>query len=260
MKTFDGLTPDQLKLRKKNSEILGIVFIILGFILLVVPLLGIGAIGFGVYQVVMSSKYHKAYLQKFPKDMNSTNITPTFNNFPISDYVIIDFETTGLNPKTDRIIEIGALKIHNGEIADKFSTLVNPMKNIPKRITELTGITTDMLLDATFEEPAITDLVNFINKLPITSYNIDFDLTFFRETLNRINSVVLCNCMSKVQSFDTLKIARQYFVNLENYRLETVMQSIEPDFIQTHRALDDCFSVKKILDNVQISNIKCVKY
>ena len=58
MKTFDGLTPDQLKLRKKNSEILGIVFIILGFILLVVPLLGIGAIGFGVYQVVMSSKYH----------------------------------------------------------------------------------------------------------------------------------------------------------------------------------------------------------
>lgn len=162
---------------------------------------------------------------------------------PILDYVIIDCETTGLNPKSNRIIEIAALKVSNGEVVDRFSTLINPQKNVTRKITQMTGITNEMLMDAPFEEDVIVDFINFIDGNVIIGYNVNFDLNFLKETLNRMNRVI-----GIVHYVDMLKIARKRVEGVDDYRLETVVKKINPDFQQSHRALDDCSATKIIVN------------
>ena len=169
-------------------------------------------------------------------------------NNPIKSYTIIDFETTGLNPKSNRFIEIGALKIINNSIVREYTTLVNPQKNITKKITQLTGITNEMLFDAPLEQDVFPEFVRFIQGLPICAYNVNFDINFLSETLKRINIG-----MRNVECFDALKIARNNFAGLENYKLETVIKSIDPSFEQSHRALSDCYAVHKILKNFNLT-------
>ena len=170
------------------------------------------------------------------------------DNEPITDYVIIDFETNGLNPKSNRIIEIGAVKVSNKEVVDTFETFVNPMRNITKKITDINGITNEMVMDAPTEDVILPEFIEFVKDLPITAYNISFDLNFFEAALNRMN-----NHIESVLCFDALKIARANYPELPNHKLETVMQHLYPGFEQPHRALQDCFAVKHILDRTTVT-------
>lgn len=170
-------------------------------------------------------------------------------NPEISDYVIFDFETTGLNPKSDRIIQIGAVKIVHGEVVAKYSTYVNPMKNITKKITEINGITNEMVMDAPTEDVALPEFMEFIKKLPITAYNLSFDLNFLVAALDRIETD-----LGVIGCFDSLMIAKKEYPELPNHKLETVVKSISPNYCQNHDALDDCFAVKEILDRTTITS------
>ena len=164
------------------------------------------------------------------------------NNIPITEYIIFDFETTGLNPRTDRVIEIAAMKVRNKQIIDTFESFVNPKKNITKIITEINGITNEMVMDAPTEEAIFPLFANYINNQTITAYNVNFDISFLDSALKRIGVAI------NVDYFDSLKIARNIFSGVPNYKLETIMRTLIPNYIQRHRALQDCYAVKNILD------------
>ena len=92
----------------------------------------------------------------------------------INTYISIDLETTGLNPKQDRIIEIGAIKVVEGKIMDTFSTLVNPGCSLEERIVELTGIRDEELADAPYIEEVFPKLEAFLEDLPLLGHSILF--------------------------------------------------------------------------------------
>ena len=95
--------------------------------------------------------------------------------------VALDIETTGLDPKTDAIIEIGAIRFNNRRIEDEFSTLINPMRNIPEFITRLTGISNGMVQNSPVIEDILPELDDFVADLPILGHNVKFDVGFLRQ-------------------------------------------------------------------------------
>ncbi len=98
----------------------------------------------------------------------------------INSYISIDLETTGLNPKKERIIEIGALRVVEGEVLETFHTLVNPYRPLPPRIQELTGITDAMLYSCPDTAQVIPKLLDFCQELPLLGHKILFDYAFIK--------------------------------------------------------------------------------
>ena len=149
------------------------------------------------------------------------------------DIVVFDIETTGLYPASERITEIGAVKLRNMEIVDRFSTFVNPMMPIPSNITELTGITDDMVADAPTEDIAVTDFIKFCAGAPVAAHNAKFDVSFIRSAAARIgtsfdNPVV-----------DTLSIAKSALRGIKNYKLDTIAKYYKLGDFDHHRAVAD---------------------
>ena len=96
-------------------------------------------------------------------------------------YIALDLETTGLEPKKEKITEIAALKVEHGQITGRFVTLVNPKRPLTERVVELTGITDDMLKDAPVIEDIIGEVLEFIGNLPLLGHNIRFDYSFLKQ-------------------------------------------------------------------------------
>ena len=96
-------------------------------------------------------------------------------------YVSIDLETTGLNPKRDRIIEIGAIRVEQGQIVEEFSTFVDPGRKLEERITELTGIRDEDLADAPQLDEVFPKLLEFMGELPLLGHSILFDYSFLKK-------------------------------------------------------------------------------
>lgn len=126
----------------------------------------------------------------------------------ISDYLCVDLETTGLNPKTDKIIEIGAVKVRGGKIADTFQVLVNPCRPLEERITELTGITDDMLFDKPVINEVLPDFLHFAGEDILLGHSVLFDYSFLKK------AVVNGKGSFEREGLDTLKIARVYLTEL----------------------------------------------
>lgn len=151
----------------------------------------------------------------------------------IKDYVAIDLETTGLSAKTDKIIEIGAVKVIDGEVVDKYETLINPGVYILQRITEVTGITNEMVKDAPYISEKIGELIEFIGELPLLGHNLLFDYSFVkRAAINQGYS------FEKI-GVDTLKIARVRLKDLESKRLDFLCAHYGIEDNNHHRAYND---------------------
>lgn len=127
----------------------------------------------------------------------------------IENYIALDLETTGLHPSEDRILEIGAVKVVNGEITDCYETLVNPGMAISPRIQALTGINDAMAATGKDTKTAVTELIDFCGDLPLLGHNILFDYSFVKK-----NAVNLGLTFEK-DGVDTLKIARALLPDLE---------------------------------------------
>ena len=157
----------------------------------------------------------------------------------IDSYVCLDLETTGLDPKHDKIIEIGAVKVKDREVVDLMETFVNPQRPLEERIIILTGIKDEQLQDA----PDITDvlpkLIDFIGDDILLGHRVSFDYSFVKKAA--------INQRLKFEKFgiDTLKLARKFLPDLESRSLEFLCRHFEIEH-SAHRALADAKATSEL--------------
>lgn len=161
----------------------------------------------------------------------------------LTDYVCLDLETTGLNPKTDKITEIGAVKVRNREVVGTFSTLINPGRKLDERIVELTGITDDMLRDAPFIGEVLPDFLNFSEELPLLGHGVLFDYSFMKR------AVVNAGGKYERKGLDTLSVARKFLAGLESRSLGFLCRYYEIPH-RAHRALEDARATSALYDRL----------
>jgi DNA polymerase-3 subunit alpha (Gram-positive type) len=148
-------------------------------------------------------------------------------------YVVFDIETTGFSPTSDRITEIGAVKIENVAITEEFSQLIDPGIPVPRRITEITGITTEMVAGKPAIEEVLPLFLEFCSGCAIVAHNAKFDMGFIKFNAETLG----LDCDFEI--VDTLAIARRSFPELDNHRLETVANYLNIELLEHHRAADD---------------------
>ena len=148
-------------------------------------------------------------------------------------YVVFDLETTGFSPDKNKIIEIGAVKVVNGAITDRFSTFVNPQVPIPFNIEELTSIRDDMVMDAPIIEDILPEFMKFCEGAIMVAHNADFDMSFITKN---------CELQGLPHDFtiiDTVALARILLPMLNRFKLDTVAKALNISLANHHRAVDD---------------------
>ena len=164
----------------------------------------------------------------------------------LQDFVCIDLETTGLNPKRDRIIEIGAVKVRNGEITDRFQQLIDPKQQLEERVEILTGISSkDLEGNPTIQE-VLPALREFLGEEVLLGHRVLFDYSFLKRAFT--NEKI----SFERKGIDTLKLARQYVTDCESKKLESLCKHYRIVH-QAHRALGDALATvelyKKLVEN-----------
>tara|TARA_B100000315_G_scaffold260090_1_gene319213 strand:- start:1019 stop:3844 length:2826 start_codon:yes stop_codon:yes gene_type:complete len=152
----------------------------------------------------------------------------------LSSFISIDFETTGLSRYTDRIIEVAAILFQDGKPADSFVTLINPKIQISDKITNITGITNDMVADAPTEQEIVKDFHKFIDNYPLVAHNIKFDDGFMKELFSRFDLPEKSN-----QLYDTLHLARVTIFDQPTYNLGFLAELYNLSSEGSHRAKKD---------------------
>ncbi|KEI10395.1 DNA polymerase III PolC [Clostridium sp. K25] len=171
-------------------------------------------------------------------------------------FVVFDLETTGFSSEYDKIIEIGAVKIKNGNIIDSFSTFVNPEIKIPYNITELTSITNDDVKNADTIDNVLPKFMEFCKDSVLVAHNANFDMSFIRKNCNDLSIDINYTIM------DTVPLAKFLFPELKRYKLNTIAKHLGVSLENHHRAVDDakatadillcCF---KLLDDMKITSL-----
>ena len=155
-------------------------------------------------------------------------------------FVVFDIETTGFSAAEDRIIEIGAVKITDGAIVDRFSTFVNPEVPIPFEIQQLTHITDDMVLEAPKIEEALPAFLDFVGESALVAHNAGFDVGFIEQNCVRLGR------SRTFTSVDTVGLARVLLPTLSKYKLNIVAKALNISLENHHRAVDDAAATAEI--------------
>ena len=154
----------------------------------------------------------------------------------VSDYTVFDLETTGVSPQTDKVIEISAIKVRNGKAVGEFSSLVNPMRNIPYGATRVNGITDEMVADKPVFEKVLGDFLDFVEDDILVGHNIhDFDMKFIHRDCKAFFRMFLGN-----DYIDTLPLARKCLPQLGHHKLTDLAMYYKISINGAHRALNDC--------------------
>ena len=159
-------------------------------------------------------------------------------------FICFDIETTGLSAARDKITEIGAVKVENGVITDTFSTFANPEMPIPQKITQLTGITDDMVKDAPSQSKAVGAFLEFAGDNVLVAHNAPFDTSFIAKA---------CEDMGReynYTSIDTVAISRAILTDIKNCKLDTVAKFLRLGDFNHHRATDDAEMLARIFINL----------
>lgn len=156
-------------------------------------------------------------------------------------YVVVDLEMTGLNPKTDRILEIGAVKVQRGKMTDTFQRMVNPRMALPEEIVALTGITDELARSGCDSAQAVKEFVQFAEGFPLVGHNLMYDYSFLKQAA--VNQGILL----EKDGIDTLKLARKLLSGAEKKSLDYLCEYLHIAREKNHRALYDAAATAELL-------------
>ena len=165
------------------------------------------------------------------------------------EYCVLDLETTGLSFRTEKITEVGIIKIRNGEVIDEFECFVNPEKPIPQEVVDVTHITDDMVKDAETIDKVIPKIIDFIGDSVLVAHNADFDIGFLKHNFAEYG-YSLDNTY-----IDTLRLAKVIFPDMKRYKLGLIADKLDIVVEVAHRALDDVKTLVAVF-NVMIQKLK----
>ena len=183
---------------------------------------------------------------------DKSNVVSFSKNQNIADstFCVLDLETTGLSFRTEKITEIGIMKVKNGEVIDSFSTFVNPEKPIPPKVVEVTNITDDMVKDAPKIDEIFPKMLEFIGEDSIlVAHNADFDIGFLKYNAKQLGYTL------ENTYLDTLRLAKLLFPEFKRYKLGLIADKLGIVVEVAHRALDDVDTTVKVL-NVMFDMLK----
>jgi DNA polymerase III subunit epsilon len=157
-------------------------------------------------------------------------------------FVVVDVETTGLNPVEDRITEIAMMKVQNGILVDEFSTLINPLVTIPASITKLTGIDNLMVADAPTAREVAPTIASFLTESIFVAHNAAFDWGFVSQTVMRERQIEISN-----PQLCTVKLSRKILPHLPSKSLGPVTSALNITIPERHRASGDAYATALVL-------------
>ena len=156
-------------------------------------------------------------------------------------YCVLDLETTGLSFRTEKITEIGIMKLNEkGEVIGEFETFVNPEKPIPQRVVEVTHITDDMVKDAETIDKVFPKMLEFIGDSVVVTHNTDFDIGFLKYNAKQLGYTF------ENTYLDTLRLAKDLFPDYKKYKLGVIAENLGIEVLVAHRALDDVDTTVKV--------------
>ncbi|WP_019227176.1 DNA polymerase III subunit alpha [Sedimentibacter sp. B4] len=157
-------------------------------------------------------------------------------------YCVLDLETTGFSPVTEKITEIGIMKIQGGKVVDEFSCFVNPQKPIPARVVEVTNITDDMVSDAETIDKVFPKMLDFIEGSVLVAHNAEFDIGFLKHNAKELGYAF------DFTYLDTLSLAHELFPDYKTYKLGRIAKNLGIKVDVAHRALDDVETTVKVFN------------
>ncbi|MEE1379333.1 MAG: PolC-type DNA polymerase III [Clostridia bacterium] len=164
-------------------------------------------------------------------------------------YCVLDLETTGISITTEKITEVGIMKVKNGEVIDEFEIFVNPEKPIPQRVVEVTNITDEMVKDAETIDKVFPKILEFVGDSIIVAHNASFDVGFLK------HNAKLLGYEFNNTYIDTLPLAKDLFPDLKKYKLGKIADSLGIEVDVAHRALADVDTTVKVF-NVMLKKLK----
>lgn len=167
---------------------------------------------------------------------------------PISYYVALDIETTGFSPSDDEIIELSAIRVHDNEVVDQFTSLVRPSQPVSERITELTGITNEMLADAPLIDQVLPAFRTFIGNYPLIGHNVNFDINFLYDNSLRLGLDAVTN-----DYLDTMRLSRNLYPAEKHHRLSDLVARFGIGDSVAHRAMSDVMQTKACYDVMRVA-------
>lgn len=193
-------------------------------------------------QIKQQENAQKARVREALKKDLYKMIAPEYNKCDrlVESFVVIDLETTGLEWYECEIIEIGAIKYDNCEESDRFHSYIKPVASVPSRITQITGITNEMLTDAPDLKSVLPELQEFLSDYVLVAHNAPFDMKFLQNSFDNALNTELDN-----EVIDTLPLARQYLKQLGSHKLEVIKRHFGLEF-GSHNAMDDCSTTAKL--------------
>lgn len=184
--------------------------------------------------VVIPENFHLDPSINYEKQSKIVSIfTKKWSGICRQEFVVLDFETTGLDKAYDRIVEIAAIRYMSGREVDKFVTLVNPQRPMPAEAQAVHRISNRMVANAPTESIAVPQLIDFIGDSLLVGHNVNFDVGFLEVAAQR------CGQNVKYNYIDTISVSKKLFSGLPNYKLGTIAQSMNFDTSKLHRAEAD---------------------
>ena len=186
--------------------------------------------------------------QQLMLNLNNTENTKKGKNLMrfVDDYVLVDIETTGLSPIKDEIIEIGAIKVKNNKIVDTYNELININRKLPSFITNLTGITDEMIQTGRMPTLVLKEFIEFTQNNIIIGHNVNFDLGFLINKCKKYLNYNLSN-----DYIDTMYMARKLVPNSMNYKLGTLARLFNVSYEGAHRGLIDVQITYEVYNNLR---------